>query len=99
MANVKQKQEEVQGQPQANKVPEQVPHDGKVKVNETRVGTDEVILDPNAPEAVQVPDEGTSVGRPNPLEALAEPSPAEVFGDQRAKKGATKPAEKPSDKS
>lgn len=45
--------EEQQGQPQAQN---QEPHDGKVRVREVDVTTDEVILDPNSELAVQVPE-------------------------------------------
>lgn len=47
------REEQVQGQPQA--APRKA-DDGKTKVTETVVKTDKVVLDPNGPLAVQVPE-------------------------------------------
>ena len=52
-----------------------------VRVHETHVTTDRVILDPNSPEAVQIPDAGRG-GLDLPIHALSNPSPEEVFAAQ-----------------
>lgn len=51
-------EEEVQGQPQTVREPD----DGKVTVRETRFQADTQIVDPNHPLAVQVLPEGSTVG-------------------------------------
>jgi hypothetical protein len=68
----------VQGQPQASVAD---PHDGQTYVHEVVVHTDKVILDPNSPEAVQIP-EGTgasTVGAAPTLSALAVGTAEEQF--------------------
>lgn len=68
--------EELQGQPQASV---QEPHDGKTLVHEVRVHTDKVILDPNDPLAVQVPEGvgASTVGHLAPLGAALSAGTAE----------------------
>lgn len=81
--------EEVQGQPQS--APRE-PDAGKVQVSEVSVQTDTVILDPNHPLAVQVPEGigATATDRPNPLaEALDSGTAEEQFAS------ASKPGAKP----
>lgn len=71
--------EEVQGQPQAQPAD---PHDGKTLVHEVVVHTDKVILDPNDPLAVQVPEGvgASTYGQAAPLgEALAAGTAEEQF--------------------
>lgn len=52
-----------------------------VQVHETFVQTDRVILDPNSPEAVQIPDAGR--GKTDlPIHGLSNPRPEEVFATQ-----------------
>lgn len=76
--------EVVQGQPQAK------PRDldeGKVRVQETHVKLDTVILDPNHELAVQVPEGvgATSTDRPNPLaDAFEAGTPEEQFAGSPA---------------
>jgi len=80
--NIEHNEETVQGQPQSS---QRDPHDGQVTVRETHVTTDRVILDPNSPEAVQVPEGSgaSSVDRQNPLaEALQAGTPEEQFSSQ-----------------
>lgn len=79
--NIDHTDEEIQGQPQAQA---REPHDGTVKVRETVVTTDRVILDPNADDAVQIPEGvgASSVDRANPLaEALSTGTPEAQFGN------------------
>lgn len=54
-----------------------------VDVHEVHVTTDEVILDPNAENAVQVPDEGRGDAR-TPIHSYAEgaKTPEEAFADK-----------------
>lgn len=56
----------VQGQPQATAAG---PHDGLHRMSEVITHTDRVILDPNSPEAVQVPENcgASTVGVLGPL--------------------------------
>lgn len=70
--------EQVQGQAQTVREPD----DGKVTINEVRVTTDQVIVDPHHELAVQTPPEGSSVGAVPPAgQGFADAkSPLEVFG-------------------
>lgn len=81
---VTQVQEEVQGQPMAAR-PE--PDDGVHLVHEVTVHTDRVILDPNDPLAVQIPEGvgASTVGHLSPLgEALQAGTAEEQFAKSDA---------------
>jgi len=62
------------------RVTEREPDVGEVKISETRVKTDTVIIDPDDPRGVQVPPEGSTVGIEPPLaSAFDAPTAEEVF--------------------
>lgn len=51
---------------------------GKVNVHEVAVNVDKVVLDPDSPEAVQIPDAGRGP-TDLPIHQLAQPSPEQKF--------------------
>jgi hypothetical protein len=90
------RKDQIIGQPQAR--PSE-PHDGSTLVHEVVVHTDKVILDPNSPEAVQVPEGvgASTVGAAPALSALSEGTAEEQFEraaqDDEPKTGPEVPAE------
>lgn len=69
----------------------------QVPVHETKVATDEVVTDPNSPEAVQVPDAGRG-SLDLPIHRLGAGTPEDQFASGDADEPETTPAkdEKPS---
>lgn len=75
---VTERKEVLIGQPQASAA---APHDGSTFVHEVHVHTDKVILDPNDPLAVQVPEGSgaSTVGQSPALSALSDGTAEEQF--------------------
>lgn len=91
--NVEKTDEVIQGQPQAAQTE---PHDGKVRVREVAVVTDEVITDPNSDLAVQVP-EGVGARHDDFGNPLVEAHEAGTAEEQfAAEEKSSKPASKKS---